>query len=174
MKKIIIFLVLAISINAFSQEQEKTSETNNHRANELKLNGLYIVAGAIEVTYERLLNEETGIGISAMVPLSEDIKDELQYYISPYFRKYFGSKYAAGFFVEAFGMLNSADRNDFLSSTDEFVTDFALGIGVGGKWVTKGGFIAELNLGFGRNLFNSNQDYNNTVGKAGITVGYQF
>ena len=54
-------------------------------------------------------------------------------------------------------MLNSIDYERFNSSLssfeDENVTDFALGIGLGGKWITKSGFIGELNLGIGRNLF---------------------
>jgi len=35
------------------------------------------------------------------------------------------------------------------------IIDFALGIGFGGKWVTNRGFVGELNLGFGRNLFST-------------------
>ena len=48
------------------------------------------------------------------------------------------------------------------------------GIGVGGKWVTKSGFVGELNLGFGRNLFNSENSNYNVVGKLAVTVGYRF
>ena len=47
------------------------------------------------------------------------------------------------------------------------------GIGVGGKWVTNNGFIGELNLGVGRNLFNSN-NIDDLVGKVAITLGYRF
>jgi hypothetical protein len=37
------------------------------------------------------------------------------------------------------------------------------------------GLLGELNLGFGRNLFNSNDfEDNDFVGKVGITVGYRF
>ena len=62
---------------------------------------------------------------------------------------------------------------DDIFFNEDNVTDFALGIGVGGKWVTKRGFLAELNFGFGRNLFNSdsNEDF---IGKVGITLGYRF
>ena len=59
----------------------------------------------------------------------------------------FGKKYAAGFFVEGFGLLSSV-KETFLNFGDDVffnednVTNFALGIGVGGKWVTKRGFLA--------------------------------
>ncbi len=47
-------------------------------------------------------------------------------------------------------------------------------VGIGGKWVTKSGFVAELNLGVGRNLFNSDRTGTDAVGKLGITLGYRF
>lgn len=137
-----------------------------------------MVLGAFEVTYERTLNEESGIGLTAFLPISEEVRNDIEYYISPYYRLYFGEKYAAGFFVEGFGMLNSTERslstNDEYTNEEEFVTDFALGIGLGGKWITKSGFIGELSFGFGRNLFNTKETDDDFVGKGGITIGYRF
>jgi hypothetical protein len=54
------------------------------------------------------------------------------------------------------------------------VTDFALGLGFGGKWITKQGFLAELNFGVGRNLFNTKESGSEIIGKGGITIGYRF
>ena len=51
-------------------------------------------------------------------------------------------------------------------------TDFALGISVGGKFVTKRGFIAEIYLGIGRDLL-GNTDVE-VVGRGGISLGYRF
>tara|TARA_R110000868_G_scaffold37619_1_gene132819 strand:+ start:75 stop:467 length:393 start_codon:yes stop_codon:yes gene_type:complete len=130
------------------------------------------------VIFERTINEESGFGISVLIPIDNNISDDLNYYISPYYRFYFGEKYAAGFFVEGFGMLNSTNDYSYyfgLNATDKkTITDFALGIGLGGKWLTKSGFIGELNFGIGRNLFNNNNTDNEIVGKAGITIGYRF
>ena len=53
-------------------------------------------------------------------------------------------------------------------------TDFALGFGIGGKWITKKGFVFEINSGVGRNLFNSNDNDYQIVGRGGITLGYRF
>lgn len=171
MKKLLLaFLMLFAIITINAQEQNDDSYI---KANEIKANGLYLVIGLVDFTYERLLNEESAVGINAVIPYDEDIKDELQYYISPYYRFYFGKKYAAGFFLEGFGMLNSAEP-DFFSSGEDYITDFALGIGLGGKWVTKGGFVGELNFGVGRNLFNTSESDLDFVSKIGISVGYRF
>ena len=51
---------------------------------------------------------------------------------------------------------------------------FALGIGVGGKWITKSGFVGELNLGLGRNIINVDDFIDDLVGEIGIGVGYRF
>lgn len=77
-------------------------------------------------------------------------------------------------------MLNST--NDYIYSSNGFdfisekenITDFGLGIGLGGKWITNSGFIGELNVGFGRNLFNTDRYDYEIIGKIGINVGYRF
>jgi len=177
MKNVLLLSFLMFSIFSVNAQE---NETNDHslKKNEIKINGLYLVVGAIEVTYERLLNEESGVGISVFLPIDDDINDDINYYISPYYRMYFGKKYAAGFFVEGFGLLSSVKKTfsnfgDDVFFNEENVTNFALGIGVGGKWVTNRGFLAELNFGVGRNLFkgDSTEDF---VGKVGITLGYRF
>jgi murein tripeptide amidase MpaA len=95
-------------------------------------------------------------------------------------RYYFGDKPAAGFFGEAFGMLNSVD--DYVYD-DNFnygyerknLTDFAIGVGLGGKWVTNKGLILELNAGVGRNLFNGQFERDYTIiGRGGVSIGYRF
>lgn len=178
MKKTTLLLVLAIllSISAFSQEQSENNASENF--NELKLNGLYLVLGAFDVTYERTINEESAFGLNVFLPFDDDINDDINYYISPYYRFYFGNKYAAGFFVEGFGMLNSTNEYNYLiganSSSKETITDFALGIGLGGKWITDSGFVGELSLGLGRNLFNNDRYDYEIIGKIGISVGYRF
>jgi hypothetical protein len=50
-----------------------------------------------------------------------------------------------------------------------------LGIGLGGKWITKKGLLLEVNAGVGRNLFNNRYDRDfELIGRGGITVGYRF
>ena len=93
---------------------------------------------------------------------------------------FFSSKHAQGFFAEGFGMFNTGDivetifiddgpRRDLLRS----FSDFALGISIGEKWVTKNGFVAEIYGGLGRNLFNSRFGPE-FVTRGGISLGYRF
>ncbi|MDT0557950.1 DUF3575 domain-containing protein [Ichthyenterobacterium sp. W332] len=177
MKKYTLFVISCLFIfQSFSQDKLEDDLTKRN-FNEVKLNALLLVAGSFEVGYERTINEESSFGLSVLVPFDSEIKANIEYYISPYYRFYFGKKYAAGFFLEGFGMLNSTNRNNdlplFTTPQSEFVTDFALGIGVGGKWLTRKGWTGELNLGIGRNLFNSDKG-DEIVAKIGITLGYRF
>ena len=176
MKKIVLFVVLSFGMNLFAQEQE----ISDFKRNEIKGNALMLVLGNFEATYERLLNEESGLGISASISLVDDI--DVNFAITPYYRFYFGKKPAAGFFAEGFGMLNQVE--DYIYNYDggtynesyKTITDFAFGIGVGSKWISKRGVIFEINAGIGRNLFseyNDERDYE-FIGRGGITVGYRF
>lgn len=182
-KSMVLSALLFCSLILNAQDDKIAAEVStNQNFNEVKLNGLYLVLGALEVTYERTINEESGVGVSVFLPIDKDIKDDINYYISPYYRMYFGKKYAAGFFVEGFGMLSSITEQETLFfgspdptfvSEEKNLVDFALGIGLGGKWLTNSGFIGELNAGIGRNLFNT-ENRDDLVGKLAITLGYRF
>ena len=181
MKKIVALVCLFVFAFGYSQESQKVDLPKN----EIKGNALFLVAGALEVTYEHLLNEESGVGISLFVPYDNDIN--VNFSLTPYYRFYFGKKRAAGFFVEGFGMLNSYTQETYYYAYEDFppygtletvtkdnITDFALGFGLGGKWVTNRGFVFEINGGVGRNLFNSSDTDTEIVGRGGITLGYRF
>mgnify|MGYP001821653737 CR=1 FL=1 len=165
---------LVYSINAQDQSLDTDPYLGKH---DIKLNAIMLIIGAVEVNYEYLLNEESGVGISAFITYDDERINDVEYYISPYYRYYFGKKYAGGFFLEGFGMYNRTDRDiDFLFRDDEenVVNDFALGLGLGAKWLTKSGFVGEINYGIGRNLFNSKDSDFNFVAKFGISLGYRF
>ncbi|WP_158614720.1 MULTISPECIES: DUF3575 domain-containing protein [unclassified Flavobacterium] len=172
MKKLFVLICLTSSLFGFSQEKE----TTDFKKNEIKLNVAFLVAGGFEGTFERIINEESAFGVSLFIPIIEDI--EPNFSVTPYYRYYFGKKPAAGFFAEGFGMLNSYDSyiyNDNSFNSDiETRTDFALGFGLGAKWITKKGFLFEINAGVGRNLFNSSDTDFEIVGRGGITFGYRF
>ncbi|TDE46832.1 DUF3575 domain-containing protein [Flavobacterium rhamnosiphilum] len=187
MKKLFVLMCLSSFLFGFSQEKE----TTDFKRNELKGNALFLVLGAGEFTYERLLNEESGVGVSLF--FNYDDQFDTKFSLTPYYRFYFGKKPTAGFFVEGFGMLNSYTQKTYTNTpyvpvnggnslgllttteTKDNITDFALGFGLGAKWITKKGFLFEINSGIGRNLFNgnNNDDYE-IVGRGGFTVGYRF
>lgn len=186
MKNLLLFTLFSVSIisNAIAQDDPVMDDYVKHH--EVKLNGLMLILGAFEPSYEYNINEESSVGASVFIPFStdEDISSDINYYISPYYRHFFGKKFAAGFFVEGFAMLNSVDRGEsyyeypadapVLIENENNYTDLALGIGLGGKWVTKRGFVFEINAGLGRNFFNSDESDVDLVGKLGFNLGYRF
>lgn len=184
MKKLLIITVfLCIGYQSFGQETQ-TSEAKNVKDNsmgnnEIKLNVVYLLAGIPEVGYEYLINEESGVGVNLLFAIDSDI--EFKFALTPYYRFYFGKKKAAGFFAEGFGMVNVIDYeydyyyygyDDSYYVSDDPETDFALGVAVGGKFLTKSGFVFEIYGGVGRNLFNNNTD--DFVPRFGITFGKRF
>lgn len=85
------------------------------------------------------------------------------------------------FFAEGFGMLSSIDgkriydvqdKSKFIEGSD--VIGFSLGIGLGSKWVTKSGFVFEINAGWGKLLFNADKTNHTQVVRLGAQVGYRF
>lgn len=181
MKTLLAFLLISSAIvRGWSQDMPNDEQSNN----ELKLNAFnLIVFSYADLSYERLLNEEASLGVSILFSLGED-DEVLDYYrtfsITPYYRQYFSKQYAEGFFVEGFGMLNSGkdyyyifDEQGGSNEYGDTYTDFALGISVGGKFVTKRGFIAEIYTGLGRNLL-GDEFAPEIVGRGGISLGYRF
>lgn len=180
MKNLLLLLCLTSFITGYSQNETQ----NDFPKNEIKGNALFLVLGSLDFAYERILNEESGIGVSVNIPFDKEMWD-LNYSFTGYYRYYFGRQPAKGFFGEAFGMLNNVDDYVYnyssASSFDSYsgsktLTDFALGIGVGGKWITRKGVLFEINGGVGRNLFNNqydDRDYQ-LIGRFGISVGYRF
>lgn len=180
MKNYVIAFLMLFTVMA-SHAQDDGVEIVNVAKNEVKLNGVFLILGTFEASYERNLSENSSVGISVLIPFERDYVDtDINYYVSPYYRIFFGKKYASGFFLEGFGMLNSIrDSYSYYLDTGvrfdvENATDFALGLGLGGKWFTKGGFVFEVNGGFGRNLFNASENGFDFVGKLGFNLGYRF
>jgi len=182
MKKLIAITLLITSTFAFSQDDSLPQDTN--KKHEITINALtLIVSEWADISYEYLINEESSFGIDLQFGLdsNDDFDTYRTFSVTPNYRRYFSNKYARGFFIEGFGMLHSYRdffNYDFNSGTYDTTTqtDFSLGISVGGKWVTKNGFVAEIFGGIGRNLFNSDEDYYSTdvAGRVGISVGYRF
>lgn len=156
-----------------SAQEANPEYSGNH---ELKLNAAYLLAGVIEGTYERILGEESAIGVSAGFALDDSV--DYRFGAIPYYRLYFGKKRAAGFFVEgnaAFYSARSYDYYDFDSEMFRSNTEFGggLGLAVGGKFITRKGWIAEIFLGAGRNFFNTNQ-LDVVYPRAGVLIGKRF
>ena len=96
------------------------------------------------------------------------------------YKYFFGDRYARGFYVHGFGMLSSGEYDSYVydsnsgygSYEDQDYTDFALGFGVGGKFVSTGGFFLDLGAGIGRNLFTEKSP--TIVGQFNVNLGFRF
>ena len=193
MKKAFLGLLLLTSFFSFAQE---TMQEDKIKQSELKINAFnLIIFKAADFSYEYLIDSESSIGASVLFNLQDrDDRDFLDtpYYrekfaFTPYYRRYFSSKYAWGFFIEAFGSYNVQDDVDeqFLYDTilddyeytrsDETSNNIGFGISVGGKFVSKGGFLFEVFGGVGRNIIQSNQDVGSEfIPRLGATLGWRF
>lgn len=191
MKKVIPLLFLFLNFGLFSQEKSNTKPQENNKKQEIKIDAVSLIAfSAIDINYEYLLNSDSSLGIDVFYnfgsnnnnSLDSDIYFPKKFSLTPYYRWFFDSDtFARGFFVEGFGMLNTYEDEyytdfNFSNISVESATSFALGISVGGKFVTNSGFTAEVSLGVGRNLFNTDNNFidNSLVSRGGISIGYRF
>ena len=191
MKKITLLLFLAfITLQINAQEKEGTKESKYpqdvDKKYELKINAFNLIGlSALDLSFERLINTESSYGVAVFYRFTDindnDIAFPKKFSLTPYYRWFFSeSTFARGFFVEGFGMLNTYQDFYYMNNSERIENDtsFALGISVGGKFVTKSGFTTEVYLGVGRNLIkNDNEDDYfefNIVGRFGISLGYRF
>ena len=176
MKKIILFMTLMASFTAtYSQT---ASELPNFRKNDLVIDPFWLIGGlALNASYERIISADAGVGVNAILGIGNDLDDFSQ--ISPYYRAYFGSKYASGFYIEGFVPItmqkeNLWDNNGNETNRTKTYTTGGLGFGLGGKWVAKKKFVFELNLGIGRQFIGDHGSDDPVTGKGMIGVGYAF
>lgn len=175
-KNFSVLIILFASYSVYAQNETPPDQ----KKNEIKLNLIAPLSGAAEVGFERYLNKHSSVGISAFVVYDNTKEDDLNYYISPYYRYYFGKKYASGFFVEGFGMFTSIDGKKMYAADNVTFTegknvyDLALGAGLGWKLVTKKGLVFEANTSYGRLIFNADKTDHNQVLKLGLSIGYRF
>lgn len=177
-----VLLIFMIVIN--SDAQNFKSDTTNNKPlpeHELKINAFTLIAfGAVDVTYEKILNDESSIGLSLYF-LGQN-STETDYYrtfsFTPYYRSYFSDNYNKGFFMELFAMYYTRNDEYYITTYEESYEErkyngTALGISVGGKWVTKKGFIVEVSGGIGRVVLGTEDDVP-VVGRGGILIGKRF
>jgi hypothetical protein len=188
MKKITLLILLFVTTISIGQENEEKYPQDVNTKHELKINTFNLIAfSSLDISYEKLINTESSFGVALFYNFSDIESDNIsfpkKFSITPYYRWFFSeNKYARGFFVEGFGMLNTYEdiffdlNNDSNKVRNE--TAFALGVSVGGKFVTKSGFTTEVYLGVGRNLIKNKNDDDffefNIVGRFGISLGYRF
>ncbi|MBQ4822583.1 hypothetical protein [Aquimarina sp. MMG016] len=196
MKKIFALLaIVLISQGGFAQDDSGLPR-RDIKKNDFGINPFNLVAfGALDVGYERILNDNTSFGVDVFYRLADDEDEnddwidtddifDKEFALTGKFKYYIGDRVARGFYVEAFGMYSSGEHDNerqiidtdtgFISFVDveEEYSDFALGFGVGGKFVTRGGFVIDVGFGLGRNLFSNESP--EIVARPNLYIGYRF
>ncbi|MUP45690.1 hypothetical protein E0K83_08025 [Gramella sp. BOM4] len=190
MKNLILAGLLLTTSFLFSQESKNQTEPSEPEKrditqNELSLNAFNLVSfGVIEVAYERVINANSSWAVEAFIhPNKEDYVDELYYKdlsLTGKYKHFFSSTYARGFYVNGFGMISSGEYEtdsywtsdgEYITETDDYA-DFAIGFGLGGKFVSSGGFLLDLNAGIGRNLLSEKSP--TIVGQFMVNLGFRF
>tara|TARA_R110002050_G_scaffold585_3_gene4219 strand:- start:2319 stop:2867 length:549 start_codon:yes stop_codon:yes gene_type:complete len=182
MKKTFLTIVILFSVLAVNgQSQNKTTFKSLEKKNEIKLNVYFTALGLFEGTYERSINKKSSFGITGLYSFSQKYDEDVNFQISPFYRRYFGKKYTAGFFTEGFATIGSTDGKQLIDLDGNLtlnegpdVIDLSLGLSLGYKWVTKSGISFEALWGMGGNLFNADKTDHNIINRRAISIGYRF
>lgn len=191
MKKIVLISLFLLPLIAVAQDDNDYAGHSELKVNMLNL----IVMEAVDFSYEYLINPQSSVGVSAFYNLKDDDASDFEkvfgfYYrekfaLTPHYRYNFLNTYSKAFFIEGFCMYNEQkyfDKYLFNSNeekkvlyADETSNNVAIGVAVGGKFVSKGGFVFELYGGVGRNIHTSNNDIaTEMVRRVGASIGFRF
>lgn len=197
MKNMITMMFLLVTITVFSQEEpvevavtaQEPVFKRDITYNEVSIGALNLVAfGALDVAYERIMTPNTSWAVEAFIlALSKDNEDLADAYSKDFsltgkIKYFFSDRSAWGFYVNGLSMISTGEYDDYnqdvregdvdFGSVKEKYTDFALGFGLGGKFVAKQGFFVDLSTGIGRNLFSSNSP--TIIGQFNANLGFRF
>ncbi|MGM0933079.1 MAG: hypothetical protein ACQEWD_06505 [Bacteroidota bacterium] len=191
MKYLVLLVFVFITSISFAQDSQNNTTTNPEKRditqNELSIGALNLVAfGAIDITYERIIDKNSSWAVEGFIKAldrnNEDVGDAFykDFSLTGKYKYFFGENHARGFYVHGFGMLSGGEYdsnyvtepNGFGYYEYEDYTDFAIGFGIGGKFVSTGGFFLDLGAGIGRNLFSENSP--TIVGQFNVNLGFRF
>ncbi len=196
--KLLLPLFLFASFLTFSQGITTETETTSSEEevykrdkdkNELSIGAFNLVAfGALDIAYERIMTPNSSWAIEAFILAldrkNEDVGDAFNKDVSltGKYKYFFSDRSAWGFYVSGLAMLSSGEYrtteetfvngNFFYNTEEKKYTDFALGFGLGGKFVSKQGFFLDLSTGIGRNLLS--EDSPTIVGQFNVNLGFRF
>lgn len=175
-KQITTVIALLFSITAMAQQKDVMSGNN-----EIKLNIAFTIAGLPEINYERIVDDNVGVGLAAAVAVDKPENMPYRYQITPFGRLYFGKKKGAGFFIEAnmtacqqrerYQEWNWFDTTGTVIYVDRSSFNLGFGAAAGVKLITKNGYVGDIFVGGGR-LFG-----NSVAGgylRMGLTIGKRF
>ncbi len=170
-----------LSIFFLAATMAVTAQTKDN--NELKLNIPFTIAGLPEINYERIVDDNIGIGLAAAIAVDKPERMPYRTQFTPFGRLYFGKKKAMGFFIEA--NMTACQQRDIYqdwrgydslgysiySQVDEKSFNLGFGAALGVKLMTKNGYVGDIFLGGGRLFGNSVEG---GYFRMGLTIGRRF
>ncbi|WP_343532217.1 hypothetical protein [Pedobacter sp.] len=190
-KNLLALLLFFLACTSFAQEIKgnNTDSVKNIdksiKKNEIKLNLLNSILGFPEINYERILTEESSVGLSVAFSLGERANiflDNYKFMAVPYYRMFFG-KNTSGFFIEGNAAVVTSDiylsKTTYNSNTGIYTyerivnneTNIGLGAAVGLKFITKSNYIGEILGGAGRFFGDA---YHKVYPRIGVSLGKRF
>lgn len=167
-------LVLLFPLQAVSQKMN-TDKTGPPRKNEIRANLFTGLLGLPELNYERLLNDNSGLGLAVSVALENKEFMATRALVLPYYRMYFGKGYASGFFIEGNMGLSFEQQPEYNfgiwpTPPVQYKSGvyYGLGSAIGVKLENRNRLIGEVFLGGGR-LFGDS--YDGAYLRAGVCLG---
>ncbi|MGB6037661.1 MAG: hypothetical protein WBG42_15405 [Cryomorphaceae bacterium] len=177
--KNLLTLLLAFSLTATFAQTDSEIKDRRNGLNELKFNAGTALFELLELSYERVLNNDMGVGMSVSYSSLEG--QDYRGSILPYFRFYPSEKQvASGFFLEAnTGVIFSESTGYFIRDSngqyvedDEQFVSFGFGVAVGGKFISRTGLFGEIFGGIGREFLD--ESYIEVYPRVGLNFGYRF
>lgn len=163
MKKNLLILALFISGFLSAQEELKISITDA------------LALKTLNASYEHYFDEQTSLGVSGLFNFekeSADFRYNEDVVITPFVRHYFSTESLWNFFGEFFFSYSKGEDKVTTSNTVIDFTGGALGLAVGYKYISSGGFTVDTHVGVGRYLFGKETPI--LIPRIGLNIGYQF
>ena len=163
-KTILLFALLATSFLS-AQDEVKLNITDA------------LVLKTVTASYEHYFDQQTSLGVSGLFNFeneSSDFRYNENVVITPFVRHYFSTESLWNFFGELFLAYNTGDQDSVVNRfpVSDNYSDGALGLAVGYKYISPGGFTVDIHGGAGRNLFSKESP--RVVPRIGVNIGYQF
>ena len=161
MKKLYFSAFLLMGFISFAQHEAKLNITDA------------LALKTLHISYEQYISHQTSLGASALFNFegsSSDFRYNEDRAYTGYVRHYLSSDNMWNLFGELFFTYATGQDND-----EDITTEFsggALGLAVGYKYISKGGFTIGPYIGAGRYLFG--EDTPTVIPRIGLNIGFQF
>ncbi|WP_313807371.1 hypothetical protein [Flavobacterium sp.] len=195
MKKLFLLALFSVGTVSAQQQQDSTEVVSPIalKKNEVRFDVVSLITETkIHLSYERFLNKDFSVGLSAISAQSSKKKDDFEsnfnrtlpeYQIIPYVRYSLSKSQVSYYYVEAFasangGKFKTQERfveggNGYYQAVENTYFDIALGGAVGYKLYFSDKFAVDLFVGMGKNLLNTDESPE-LVPRVGGSFGYRF